>query len=148
MIVIFIAKPSPNLEIRNCRRSIFWIEQLLDMDLNDRAELQLTWNLLAIICNVAHIQKDIYQKLFFRPLHEACENGYVEITRLLLTYGADPTLMTYSGLTPLALTNDEITKNFLNNHLNDIEGEPSSPWISYGPAALFGNAFFRYILFL
>lgn len=80
-----------------------------------------------------------FEYLLFRPLHEACENGYVEIARLLLAYGADPTLVTYSGLTPLALTNDEITKSFLKNHLNDIEGEPSSPWISQGPASFFGN---------
>lgn len=77
--------------------------------------------------------------IFFRPLHEAVENGFVEIARLLLSYGADPTLATYSGLTPLALTNDEVTKEFLKNHLNDIEGEPSPPWISYGPASFFGN---------
>lgn len=76
--------------------------------------------------------------LDFRPLHEACENGYVEVTRLLLAYGADPNLVTYSGLTPLALTNDDRTKKFLMNHLNDIEGEPSSPWIAFGPASFFG----------
>ncbi|KAG5889225.1 hypothetical protein JTB14_018648, partial [Gonioctena quinquepunctata] len=70
------------------------------------------------------------------PLHEAVENGCVEIARLLLSYGADPTLATYSGLTPLALTNDEVTQDFLKNHLNDIEGEPSSHWISYGPASV------------
>ena len=32
-----------------------------------------------------------------RPLHEAVENGYPEVARLLLTYGADPALTTYSG---------------------------------------------------
>ncbi|CAH1119217.1 unnamed protein product [Phaedon cochleariae] len=72
-----------------------------------------------------------------RPLHEAVENGFVEIARLLLSYGADPTLATYSGLTPLALTNDEATKDFLKNHLNDVEGEPSSCWYSFGPASVF-----------
>lgn len=77
--------------------------------------------------------------LFFRPLHEACENGFVEVTRLLLAYGADPTLMTYSGLTPLALTNDETTKHFLKNYLNEIDGELSAPWITCGPASFFGN---------
>ncbi|KAJ8966941.1 hypothetical protein NQ317_011549 [Molorchus minor] len=62
---------------------------------------------------------------------------FVEIARLLLSYGADPTLATYSGLTPLALTNDEATKDFLKNHLNDIEGEQSPPWYLYGPATFF-----------
>ncbi|CAG9865061.1 unnamed protein product [Phyllotreta striolata] len=72
-----------------------------------------------------------------RPLHEAVENGFVEIARLLLSYGADPNLATYSGLTPLALTNDECTKEFLRNHLNDIEGEPADHWISHGPSSTF-----------
>ncbi|RZB40924.1 Ank 2 and/or DUF1421 domain containing protein [Asbolus verrucosus] len=72
-----------------------------------------------------------------RPLHEAVENGYVEIVRLLLSYGADPILATYSGMTPLALASDDATVKLLQNHINDVEGNPSSPWDFAGPASCF-----------
>lgn len=84
----------------------------------------------------------------YRPLHEAVENGFVEITRLLLSYGADPTLATYSGMTPLALTNDEVTKQFLKNHLDDIEGEVSEKWELFGPSDIFGKFISIFAVFL
>ncbi|XP_063906907.1 uncharacterized protein LOC135125337 [Zophobas morio] len=72
-----------------------------------------------------------------RPLHEAVENGYVEIVRLLLSYGADPMLATYSGNTPLSLCADDTTTKLLQNHINDVEGQPGSPWQFAGPASCF-----------
>lgn len=53
----------------------------------------------------------------------------MEIVRLLLSYGADPYLATYSGQTPLALAKDDLTAQFLKEHINDIEGNPGSPWL-------------------
>lgn len=76
---------------------------------------------------------------FFRPLHEAVENGFVEIVRLLLSYGADPLLATYSGLTPLSLAIDDGTVSLLQEHLADIQGKPSSTWCFLGPASCFGK---------
>lgn len=76
--------------------------------------------------------------IFFRPLHEAVENGFVEIVRLLLAYGADPFLATYSGLTPLSLAIDDVTVALLKNQLADIKGEATIPWSFIGPASLFG----------
>ncbi|CAH0552561.1 unnamed protein product [Brassicogethes aeneus] len=63
-----------------------------------------------------------------RPLHEAVENGFVEIVRLLLSYGADPSLATYAGVTPMALAKDEVTLQLLQDHLNDIQGNPGPIW--------------------
>ncbi|XP_022908613.2 putative mediator of RNA polymerase II transcription subunit 26 [Onthophagus taurus] len=72
-----------------------------------------------------------------RPLHEAIENGFVEIVRLLLSYGADPTLATYAGVTPLSLASDEYTRNLLENHLKEIQGEESDKWFFNGPSKCF-----------
>lgn len=71
-------------------------------------------------------------------MHEAIENGFVEIVRLLLSYGADPLLATYSGLTPLSLAVDDTMASFLQNHLADLRGEPSLPWHFNGPSSCFG----------
>lgn len=81
----------------------------------------------------------LIKKFCTRPLHEAAENGYVEIVRLLLSYGADPNLATYSGSTPLSLAVEESTLNLLRNHINDIQGLPSDPWRFLGPASCFGK---------
>lgn len=75
----------------------------------------------------------------YRPLHEAAENGYVEIVRLLLSYGADPALATYSGLTPLSLAVDEATVSLLQNHLAEIQGQPTVAWQFLGPCSSFGK---------
>lgn len=61
--------------------------------------------------------------IFFRPLHEAVENGDVHLVRLLLSYGADPRLATYSGQSPLSLANDKRTRMLLEHHVNDIQGD-------------------------
>lgn len=67
------------------------------------------------------------------------ENGFIEIVRLLLSYGADPSLATYAGLTPLTLANDDNTKKFLRDHLGDKAGESGTSWPFYGPATCFGK---------
>lgn len=48
-----------------------------------------------------------------RPLHDAVENDHLEIVRLLLSYGADPTLATYSGRTIMKMTHSELMEKFL-----------------------------------
>lgn len=51
--------------------------------------------------------------LSFRPIHDAVDNNRMEIVRLLLSCGADPTISTYSGRTPLKLARSEAMKTFL-----------------------------------
>lgn len=50
---------------------------------------------------------------FLRPIHDAVENDHLEIVRLLLSYGADPTLATYSGRTIVKMTHSELMETFL-----------------------------------
>jgi len=73
-----------------------------------------------------------------RPLHEAAENGFTELIRLLLSYGADPLLATYSGYTPLSLTTDDEARRLLQQHLSDVQGQPAPPWTFLGPASCCG----------
>jgi len=63
---------------------------------------------------------------FSRPLHEAVENGDVHLVRLLLSYGADPHLATYSGQSPLSLATDKQTRMLLEHHVNDVQGYGSA----------------------
>ena len=51
--------------------------------------------------------------MIYRPLHDAVENNHVEVARLLLAYGADPSIATYSGLTPLKLAHSKKMIEFL-----------------------------------
>lgn len=51
-------------------------------------------------------------KLYFRPIHDACEKGFIHILRLLLSYGADHTIATYSGYLP-SNCYDEKIRTFL-----------------------------------
>lgn len=76
-----------------------------------------------------------------RPLHEATENGYIEIVRLLLAYGADPLLATYSGHTPLMLAETDEMMIFLKNHLFDIQNTSPNKmaWKFDGAWKSFGN---------
>lgn len=48
-----------------------------------------------------------------RPLHDAVENDHLEVVRLLLSYGADPTLATYSGRSLLRMTHSPGMEGFL-----------------------------------
>lgn len=55
----------------------------------------------------------IFLPLHARPIHDAVENDHLEIVRLLLSYGADPTLATYSGRTIVKMTHSELMETFL-----------------------------------
>ena len=48
-----------------------------------------------------------------RPLHDAVENDHLDVVRLLMSYGADPTLATYSGRTLLKMTHSDLMECFL-----------------------------------
>lgn len=48
-----------------------------------------------------------------RPIHDAVENDHLDVVRILLSYGADPTLATYSGRGLLKMTHSENMENFL-----------------------------------
>lgn len=83
-----------------------------------------------------------------RPLHDAVENDHLEIVRLLLSYGADPTLATYSGRTIMKMTHSELMEKFLTgttefktwpylllNHLDGFSARfcPGNTTQSWGP---------------
>lgn len=48
-----------------------------------------------------------------RPIHDAVENDHLDVVRILLSYGADPTLATYSGRSLLKMTHSETMESFL-----------------------------------
>lgn len=48
-----------------------------------------------------------------RPLHDAVASDNLPIVWLLLNHGADPTLATYSGHTPVKLAHSASMKTFL-----------------------------------
>ena len=50
----------------------------------------------------------------FRPLHDAVENDHIEMARLLLSYGADPTLSTFSGKNINNMIRSKEMREFLN----------------------------------
>lgn len=59
----------------------------------------------------------------------ACENGHVELVRLLISYGADPTLTTYAGQSPLELAEHHApVRLLLDQHINDVIGATERPW--------------------
>lgn len=69
------------------------------------------------IIRVSSVICDTYMASFcflrYRPLHDAVENDHVEVVRLLLSYGADPTIATYSGLEPMKLARSPMMAEFL-----------------------------------
>lgn len=67
------------------------------------------------------------------------ENGHAELTRLLLSYGGDPTLTTYSGQRPSDLTTDSVCELLMQQHLRDITGMEASYWDFYGPVSFMGE---------
>ena len=73
-------------------------------------------------------------------MHEAAESNNVEMLRLLLEYGADPTLATYSNQTPLSIVEpDSDAQHLLTLHLADVQGLPALPWRYLGPSKIFGK---------
>ncbi|NXY77849.1 BCORL protein, partial [Glareola pratincola] len=109
----------------------------------------------------------------YTALHEACARGWIDIlhillehganvncsaqdgTRqgiandnletmwLLLSYGADPTLATYSGQTAVKLATSEVMKRFLCDYLSDLQGrsdgDPRTAWDFYSSSVLEGK---------
>nr|XP_035143869.1 BCL-6 corepressor-like protein 1 isoform X4 [Callithrix jacchus] len=75
-----------------------------------------------------------------RPVHDAVVNDNLETIWLLLSYGADPTLATYSGQTAMKLASSDSMKRFLSDHLSDLqgraEGDPSVSWDFYSSSVL------------
>lgn len=60
------------------------------------------------------------------------ENGDFQILRLLLAFGADPTLTTYSGETPLELAEEsDTTKTVLAEYLEFINEANADDVITY-----------------
>jgi len=92
--------------------------------------------------NVSIISKLII--FFFRPLHEAVENGDVHLVRLLLSYGADPHLATYSGQSPLSLATDKQTRMLLEHHVNDVQGYGSASVWNFDDSTLTRKYFIVY----
>lgn len=59
--------------------------------------------------------------------------------RLLLEYGADPTLATYADETPLSIVEPESEAHeLLTHHLADVQGLNAPPWKYHGPSKIFG----------
>ncbi|XP_040600512.1 BCL-6 corepressor-like protein 1 [Mesocricetus auratus] len=75
-----------------------------------------------------------------RPVHDAVVNDNLETIWLLLSYGADPTLATYSGQTAMKLASSDNMKRFLSDHLSDLqgraEGDPRASWDFYSSSVL------------
>ncbi|XP_018085379.1 BCL-6 corepressor-like protein 1 isoform X2 [Xenopus laevis] len=78
-----------------------------------------------------------------RPIHDAVVNDNLETVWLLLSYGADPTLATYSGQTPMKLASSKIMRKFLSNYLGDLrghsDGDPNASWDFYSSSILGGK---------
>ncbi|XP_040180958.1 BCL-6 corepressor-like protein 1 isoform X3 [Rana temporaria] len=75
-----------------------------------------------------------------RPIHDAVVNDNIETVWLLLSYGADPTLATYSGQTPMKLASSDAMRTFLSDYLSDLrgrtDGDPRASWDFYSSSIL------------
>ncbi|CAH2314872.1 BCL-6 corepressor 1 isoform X1 [Pelobates cultripes] len=78
-----------------------------------------------------------------RPIHDAVVNDNLETVWLLLSYGADPTLATYSGQTPIKLASSEVMRTYLSDYLFDLrgrsEGDSRATWDFYSSTVLGGK---------
>nr|XP_033801780.1 BCL-6 corepressor-like protein 1 isoform X2 [Geotrypetes seraphini] len=78
-----------------------------------------------------------------RPIHDGVVNDNLETVWLLLSYGADPTLATYSGQTAMKLASSEVMRGFLSDYLSDLrgrsEGDPRTSWDFYSSAIFEGK---------
>lgn len=52
--------------------------------------------------------------MHIRPIHDAVENDNVEMVRLLIVYGADPTLATYGGASPVKIAHSDNMRLLIN----------------------------------
>jgi len=53
----------------------------------------------------------------------------VELVRLLISYGADPTTTTYGGQSPLELAEAHVAvRLLLDQHINDVNGVKEKSW--------------------
>lgn len=58
--------------------------------------------------------RELENQIYSSPIHDASENGDMSILRMLLSFGADPTLTCYSGESAYDLAEDmSDTKAFL-----------------------------------
>ncbi|NXI34653.1 BCORL protein, partial [Galbula dea] len=77
------------------------------------------------------------------PVHDAVANDNLETMWLLLSYGADPTLATYSGQTAVKLATSDVMKRFLCDYLLDLQGrtdgDPRTAWDFYSSSVLEGK---------
>ncbi|KFP05668.1 BCL-6 corepressor-like 1, partial [Calypte anna] len=77
------------------------------------------------------------------PVHDAVANDNLETMWLLLSYGADPTLATYSGQTAVKLATSDVMKRFLCDYLSDLQGrtdgDPRTAWDFYSSSVLEGK---------
>uniref|UniRef100_A0A8C5PZ02 BCL6 corepressor like 1 n=1 Tax=Leptobrachium leishanense TaxID=445787 RepID=A0A8C5PZ02_9ANUR len=78
-----------------------------------------------------------------RPIHDAVVNDNLETVWLLLSYGADPTLATYSGQTPMKLASSEVMRTYLSDHISDLRGrteqDSRATWDFYSSSVLGGK---------
>jgi len=51
--------------------------------------------------------------VIFRPIHDVVENDHIEMLRLLLTFGADPTLSTYAGRPLVKIARSDRMRKFI-----------------------------------
>ena len=65
-------------------------------------------------------------RVIFRPLHDAIERDNFGLVRLFLSWGADPTLSTYSGRTTLQMARTKEMRQFLLSYLADLNGQTIS----------------------
>lgn len=65
-----------------------------------------------------------------RPVHDAVVNDNLETIWLLLSYGADPTLATYSGQTAMKLASSDTMKRFLSGK-HSLDLKPSSLGLAF-----------------
>lgn len=58
--------------------------------------------------------------VIFRPIHDAVENDNVEMVRLLIVFGADPTLATYGGLSPEKIAHSDKMRSLITGMLQNV----------------------------
>ncbi|KAL5004527.1 hypothetical protein ScPMuIL_017983 [Solemya velum] len=67
-----------------------------------------------------------------RPIHDAVENDHIELTRMLLSYGADPKL-SYAGCSLVKLASTDDMRQLIQGYMSDLNGAEDvfEPWEFY-----------------